>query len=321
MAYARPSIVVSKCLGFAHCRFNGLTIHSEAVDAMAPHVEFVPVCPEMEIGLGVPRDPVRILRRDGEDRLVQPETGRDVTDAMRGFADGFLAQQKHAEGFILKNRSPSCGITDVKIYTKTEKAPAVGRTAGFFGRAVLERFGERAVEDEGRITNFRIREHFLTKVFTLAAFREVAATGAMKELVGFQARNKLLLMSYSQTELKELGRIVANQAHHPWAQVTEDYRVHLLKALARPPRRTSAVNVAQHAFGYVSRDLSPAERGYFLDVLEKYRAGRQPLSVPVGLLGAWVTRFGVDYLADQSFFAPYPEALVEITDSGKGRDF
>ncbi len=321
MGYTRPSIVVSKCLGFAHCRFNGLTIHSDAVAAMVPHVDFVPVCPEMEIGLGVPRDPVRILRRGGGERLVQPETGRDVTDEMRKFADRFLTGQAHVEGVILKNRSPSCGITDVKIYTKTEKAPAVGRTAGFFGRAVLERFGELAVEDEGRITNFRIREHFLTKAFTLAAFRQVAAAGPMRELVAFQTRNKLLLMSYSQVELRALGRIVANQEHRPWEEVVQAYRDHLIRALARPPRRTSAVNVAQHAFGYVSRDLSPAERDYFLDVLEKYRLGRQPLSVPVGLLGAWVTRFGVEYLADQTFFAPYPEELVEITDSGKGRDF
>lgn len=318
---ATPQIVVSKCLGFDHCRYNGLTIRSDVVDGMVPHVEFVPVCPEMEVGLGVPRDPVRILRKDGVDRLVQPSTGRDVTEDMRRFSEEFLGSLQKVDGFILKNRSPSCGITDVKVYARAEKAPAVGRTAGLFGREVIERFRDLVVEDEGRMTNFRIREHVLTKVFALAAFRGVADTGEMRELVAFQARNKLLLMSYSQTALKALGRIVANAEHKSWDEVCGAYRAQLLTALVRPPRRTSAINVAQHAFGYVSKKLTAAEKQYFVDALARYREGKVPLSVAVGILGAWVVRFDVSYMAQQTFFSPYPEPLVEIVDSGKGRDF
>ncbi len=316
----RPHVVVSRCLGFDHCRYNGLTIRSDAVDAMVPHVDFIPVCPEVEVGLGIPRDPVRILRQDGVDRLVQPSTGRDVTDDMHRFSGSFLGSLEVVDGFILKNRSPSCGITDVKVYARAEKAPAIGRTAGMFGREVLGRFGDLPVEDEGRITNFRIREHFLTTVFASAALRRVEASGQMKELVGFQTRNKLLLMSYSQTALRTLGRIVANAERKPFPQVAAAYRAQLLKALGRPPRKTSAVNVAQHAFGYVSKHLTAAERQYFLNALSRYRDGRVPLSVPVGLLGAWVVRFDIEYLAQQTFFAPYPEQMVEIVDSGKGRD-
>jgi len=317
---ARPQIVVSKCLGFDHCRYNGLTIRSEAVDAMGPHVSFVPVCPEVEVGLGVPRDPVRIIRRNGVDRLVQPATGRDVTEDMHTFAQEFLGGIPKMDGFILKNRSPSCGMTDVKVYTQLEKAPAVGRTAGLFGREVMERFEDVALEDEGRLTNFQIREHFLTKVFVLAAFRRVQASGETKELVSFQARNKLLLMSYSQTGLKTLGQIAANPKHKNWEELCAAYRGQLVKALARPPRRPSAINTAQHAFGYVSKQLSKEERNYFLDTLDRYREGKAPLSVVTGILGAWVTRFDVNYLAQQTLFAPYPEELVEISDSGKGRD-
>ncbi len=318
---ARPRIVVSKCLGFDHCRYNGLTIRSEAVDAMVPHVDFTPVCPEVEVGLGVPRDPVRILRQEGVDRMLQPSTGRDVTEDMRRFAHTFLGGLEDVDGFILKNRSPSCGLSDVKVYARAEKAPAIGRTAGMFGREVRERYGDLAVEDEGRITNFRIREHFLTAVFALAALRKVEASGQMKELVRFQARNKLLLMSYSQTALKNLGRTVANAEHKTFSEVCATYRAQLVKALSRPPRRTSVVNVAQHAFGYVSKELTKAEKEYFSNALTRYREGRVPLSVPAGVLGAWVVRFNVDYLAQQTFFSPYPEPLVEIVDSGKGRDF
>ncbi|MFO8034071.1 MAG: DUF523 and DUF1722 domain-containing protein [Candidatus Bipolaricaulota bacterium] len=317
---ARPQIVVSKCLGFAHCRYNGLTIRSDAVDAMVPHVSFVPVCPEVEVGLGVPRDPVRIIRQDGVDRLVQPATGCDVTEDMHRFAETFLGGLAGVDGFVLKNRSPSCGISDVKVYSRTDKAPAIGRTAGLFGREVLGRFSELTVEDEGRLTNFRLREHFLTKVFALATFRQVVASGEMSELVGFQARNKLLLMSYSQASLKELGRIVANPRQRNWEELCTAYRAQLVNALARPPRRPSAINVAQHAFGYVSKQLTKGEKSYFLDTLGRYREGKAPLSVVTGVLGAWVTRFDVEYLAQQTFFAPYPEGLVEISDSGKGRE-
>jgi len=316
---ARPQIVVSKCLGFAHCRYNGLTISSDAVDAMLPHVSFVPVCPEVEVGLGVPRDPLRIVRQNAVDRLLQPNSGRDATEEMRAFAKSFLGALTAVDGFILKGRSPSCGITDAKVYPRPDKAPALGRAPGMFGREVLERFSELAVEDEGRLTNFRIREHFLTKAYALAAFRHVQASGEMKELVSFQARNKLLLMSYSQTGLKVLGQIVANPKHKSWDELCAAYRVELLSALARPPKRPAAINAAQHAFGYVSKQLTKGERSYFLDVLGRYREGKAPLSVVTGILGAWVTRFDVEYLAQQTFFSPYPEGLVEISDSGKGR--
>ena len=317
--FARPKIVVSRCLGFARCRYDGAIISSAEVKALAPFVDFTPVCPEMEIGLGVPRNPIRIVTGDGGERLVQPATGKDVTADMKGFAASFLGSVGSPEGFILKYRSPSCGVKEVKIYESAGSKTPVRRGAGFFGGAVLAGSADLPVEDEGRLLNFRIREHFLARVFTLAAFRDVRTSRSMKRLVKFQAENKFLLMAYNQKEMRIMGRIVANLEKRPVSDVIEDYHGHLKAALAAAPKYTSAINVLMHALGYFSDDLTGREKAFFLESLEEYRGAKVPLSVPVGIAKSYVVRFESDYLMQQSFFRPYPEELVRITDSGKGR--
>ncbi|MDY7041890.1 MAG: DUF523 domain-containing protein, partial [Chloroflexota bacterium] len=146
----RPRVIVSKCLGFAPCRYNGVTINDAFVQRLQPHVTFLPVCPEMEIGLGAPRDPVRIVLMEDQLRLMQPATGADLTDRMRAFADTFLDSLTGVDGFLLKTRSPSCGTKDVKVYPGDRKVGSVAKKAGFFGGAVVGRFSHLAVEDEGR---------------------------------------------------------------------------------------------------------------------------------------------------------------------------
>ncbi len=316
-ASVQPVVVVSKCLGFARCRYNGITIDDDFVSHLKPYVEYRPVCPEVEIGLGVPRDPIRIVRKKNLDRLMQPATGRDHTDRMRDFSEEFLRSCTGVDGFILKARSPSCGIKDVKIFASTDKGPATGKDAGFFGRAVLERFPHLPVENEGRIRNFRIREHFLTKLYTFARFRTLERT--MGSLVDFHSAHKLMLMSYHQAELRNCGRIVANQEKLPVREVFSQYMAHLHKAFAGVPRYTSNINVLMHALGYFKKELSAKEKKFFLTSLERYRAGKIPLSANLGIVRSWIVRFNVTYLDQQKFFEPYPEGLVEITDSGIGR--
>ncbi|MGD9403039.1 MAG: DUF523 and DUF1722 domain-containing protein [bacterium] len=318
--HVRPSIVVSKCIEFDSCRYNGAMIPSEVVGSLKDFVDFIPVCPEVEIGLGVPRDPIRIISEGGEERLWQPATQRDVTDDMKGFTRGFLEGLGPVDGFILKFRSPSCGMKEVKIYGGKGKAPASGKGAGFFGREVMAAFGDLAVEDEGRLRNFKIREHFLTKVFALARFRLVREARSMKSLVEYQAGNKLLLMAYNQNAMREMGRVVANPAKKRIDEVLRDYEALLLRALAKAPRRASAINVLMHALGYFSDELTGREKSFFLGSLEKYREMKIPLSVPVGIVNSWLARYDRPYLAEQTFFEPYPGDLVEVTDSGKGRD-
>jgi uncharacterized protein YbgA (DUF1722 family)/uncharacterized protein YbbK (DUF523 family) len=315
--FAVPIVVVSKCLGFEACRYNGAMISDDFVAKLRPHVQFVPVCPELEIELGVPRDPIRVVSQGDELRLIQPETGRDVTNAMNDFSNSFLSSLSGVDGFVLKSRSPSCGIKDVKIYPRAGTSGPVSKGAGFFGGAVVDIFPHLAVEDEGRLTNVRIREHFLTKLFTTARFRMLQSSVVMRDLVQFHSENKLLLMAYNQKELRLIGRIVANHDRKPLDEVLADYERHLYRAFARAPRCTSNINVLMHALGYFSEELSSDEKSFFLDLLEQYRAGKIPLSVNVNLVKSFIVRIGEPYLAQQTFFGPFPQELIDLSDSGK----
>ncbi len=315
-----PHIVFSRCLGFDTCRYNGQTIHDRTVASIVPYVDVTTVCPEVEIGLGVPRSPIRRVEEDESILLLQPETGRDVTEEMSSFTDRFLDGLRDVDGFVLKYRSPSCGLSQARIYNSRSPRAGHRKGAGAFGEQVVARFPDLPIEDEGRLQNFDIRQHFLTRLFALARFREVVRSGKMRDLVSYHASHKFLLMAYNQTAMRELGRIVANADRRPFPEVAAAYRTRLTEALATAPRRTSAVNVLLHGFGYVSDGLSTSEKAFFLETLERYRAKQVPLSVPASLIRSWILRFDVDYLLDQVYFEPFPQELVSVLDSGKGRD-
>lgn len=314
----RPRLVVSRCLELEACRYNAVSIRAPWVRRLEPFVDLAPVCPEVEIGLGVPRDPVRLVTLGGATRMVQPSTGRDLTEAMSAFADRFLDGAEPIDGFLLKSRSPSCGIKDTKIYSGSEQPMPSAKGPGLFAAAVLGRFADRAVEDEGRLTNFRLRHHFLVKLFLLARLRELEASGRFGDLVAFHARHKLLLMAYREAALRRLGRLVADGAARPLAELVAAYRALLAQALAQPARASAHVNVLMHAMGYFKRGLSPREKSHFLAVLEEYRAGRLPLLAPLTTLRSWIERFDEGYLAAQAYFEPYPPALLDLADSGDG---
>jgi len=319
MRHPKPRVVFSRCLGFAHCRYNGNIIQEPAVEHLKPFVEIETVCPEVEIDLGIPRDPIRLIGDPENPRLVQPTTGLNVTDKMRSFTSERLGALDALDGFILKSGSPSCGPREVKCYVNEKKGAASTKTRGMFGGAVVKRFPSCAIEDEGRLKNFDIRQHFLTRLFTRARFRGLQEAPSMKGLVAFHAQHKLLLMTYNQTKMRALGRVVANPEKQPLDVLLATYAKGLREALGKAPRRVSAINVLMHALGYVSDSLSSAEKAFFLDSLEQYRNGHVPLSVPTSLVRSWIIRFEVGYLADQVYFEPYPPDLLEVLDSGKGR--
>lgn len=308
----RPRVVVSKCLEFEHCRYNGNMIRSPTVAKLKDYVDFLPVCPEVEIGLGVPRKPVRIVLDNGENRLVQPATGRDVTEDMKAFCTDYLDSVGNVDGFILKFRSPSCGIKDVKVYPAAGRSEVAEKTSGFFGRAVLKKYPSLSIEDEGRLKNARIKEHFLTKLFTLASFRKVKSEGSIKDLIKFHTENKYLLMAYSQVELRKLGAIVANKENKPFKELISEYEMHLYSALSRPPKYTSSINVLMHALGHFSDQLSSREKALFFDWIQKYREGKTSFCPAINTIRSWIVRFEDEYLLNQTFFEPYPEGLLEV---------
>jgi uncharacterized protein YbgA (DUF1722 family)/uncharacterized protein YbbK (DUF523 family) len=319
----RPRVLASRCLGYAACRYDGSILRDEFLERLEPHVDLMLTCPEEEIGLGTPRAPIRLVSDGSAVRLVQPSTGRDVTEAMTSFAERLLSsaapQGIEIDGFVLKSRSPSCGIGDVKIHVERGNAPPRGKGPGLFARAVLERFPHAAIEEEGRLLNLRLREHFLTKLFALAEVRAMGPSPEAGTLVRFQSQHELLLLAYNQKQMRTCGRIVANRERLGPREIYGQYAEHFRLAFARPPRHASPVNVCTHAMGYFSEFLGASEKRHFLRLLDRYTAGKVPLSVPVGVLRSWIARFENEYLAGQSFFEPFPEELVDLFDSGKGR--
>jgi len=317
--FEKPVVVVSKCLGFAKCRYNGLTIPDSTVNSLKDYVSFLKVCPEVEIGLGVPRDPIRIVYHNEKKYLYQPATGKDITNKMESFTRKYLDSLDEVDGFILKYKSPSCGPKNVKVYKGFENKVSHFKDSGFFADQVLKKHSGLAIEDEGRLRNFTIRENFLIKLFTLADFRKVKKNNLINSLINFHTRNKYLFLAYNQTLMRKLGKIVANHKKHSIKKVLTNYESTLYELFKTKPKFSSWINVLQHAFGGISKNLSSSEKTFFLNTVEEYRDERIPLSVLIKLIYSWALRFKEDYLLNQTFINPFPRELIEVKDSGKGR--
>lgn len=311
--FSRPCLVASKCLEFDSCRYDGSMIKSSIVDRLKNYVEFHPVCPEVELGLPIPRDPIRLVENKKEIELLQPSTGMNLTKKMIDFADGFLRKLPLIDGFILKNKSPSCGIKAVRVYPPGGNSRPRTDGVGAFAREVFHRFYQLPVEDEGRLRNFLIRESFLTRIFTLAEYRDLLESDNFNDLIDFHTNNKLLLMAHNQALLREMGRIVAQGREKPFSELKMEYGRYLLKNLSEPASAPANVNVLQHSLGYFSKKLSHAEKKFFLDALKEYREGKMPLLLCQNLIKSWIIRFDDVYLRQQTFFDPYPPELLEIT--------
>ncbi len=320
-AFATPHVVLSACIDIAQCRYDGQRIADRFIDRLMPFVKVTPVCPEVAIGLGIPRPTVRLVDEAGQTRLVQPATGRDLTDEMRGFAGDFLGGLGGVDGFILKSGSPSCGTGQVKVYAGLEHAPGVRKEAGIFAREVLRRFNGLAVEDEGRLRNYPIRHHFLTRLFALADLRRLGRDPSMHAISDFQRRYKHLLMIYDEPAMRTLGRIAANAEALAPAEVYARYAAPFRQALVDIPGRDVHLNALMHMYGHFKTRLPKAERDAFLDMLVEFRHFHLPLHALLAVLRTWCARFEYAYLADQVYLEPYPHELVAMRDSGKGVDF
>ena len=310
--FPTPRVVVSRCIEYDAVRWNAQIIRNEQVAAMKKIMEFIPVCPEVEIGLGVPRATLRLVDAGKGVQLLQSETGMDYTGKMRSFASSFLDGLEHVDGFILMGRSPTSGLRGVKIYPRIGKVAAIRKGTGLFAEQVLNRFSHLAVEEEGRLKNSRIREHFLRKLYMLADFRRISNTDDISDLIRFHTQNKLMLKSYNQSELRKMGRIVANKEGKPIEPLLREYEMHLHQALKRAPRCGSYINVLASSMGYFKDKISEGERDFFLGFVEKYREAKVPLIVPFDILRSWIVRFNDEYLGAQTFFEPYPEELMDI---------
>lgn len=304
----KPKILVSKCLGFDACRWNGVVIEEQFIKKLSDFVEFITVCPEVEIGLGVPRDPIRIIKKNGEYFLIQYKTEKDITKVMENFSKKFLKkiEKENIDGVILKDRSPSCGIKDVKIFS--DKNVVIQKGSGFFAKDVVNTFTNIPVESEGRLNNLYLKENFLTKVFLISRFRNLKKE--MKELVKFHSQNKYLFLSYNQKMLRELGTIVANLKKEDVEKVFKSYGETLLSGLKKNYRKNSCYNTLLHIFGYFKDSLKKEEKNFILKNIEDFKNDKVGLLTTLILLKSYVIRFDIDYLKEQTIFKPFPEELI-----------
>lgn len=304
----KPKILVSKCLGFDACRWNGVVIEEQFIKKLSEFVEFVTVCPEVEIGLGVPRDPIRIVKKDGKNLLIQHKTEKDITKVMESFSQKFLKsiEKENIDGVILKDRSPSCGIKDVKIFS--EKNVVIQKGSGFFAKEVVNTFTNIPVESEGRLNNIYLKENFLTKIFIISRFRNLKKE--MKELVKFHSQNKYLFLSYNQKMLRELGKIVANHNRDEVKNIFKNYSETLFAGLKNNYRKNSYYNTLLHIWGYFKDFLNKEEKKFILKNIEDFKNDRIGLLTTLILLKSYVIRFDIDYLKEQTIFKPFPEELI-----------
>jgi len=311
--FARPAVVVSKCLCGGRCRWDGDTLTYPFVHALKEHARIIPVCPEMEIGLGVPRDRIILARHGRGVDLYQPATGRRLGQDMNRFAHRSLTSQKGVDGFILKHKSPSCGLRRVKLYESANPdARFVRRGTGLFAAQVLRQCPHTAIGDEDRLGDPRIREHWLTRLFTLAAWRGVRKRGHTASLVRFHAYHQLLLTGYNRSVAREMAGLAHTSGHTSGhCAAIEQYEQLLFRILQKPARRSSLVKPFEGALEYYSPYIRPNERQRFLRQLKQCRDGDLPLHQVRKTVQIWAVRYDKMFIRQHSIFRPYPGPLAE----------
>jgi uncharacterized protein YbbK (DUF523 family)/uncharacterized protein YbgA (DUF1722 family) len=316
----KPRVVISKCIEFASCRHNGQIIRSDLVRIMRPFVAFMPVCPEVEVGLGVPRKICRFVTENDRLRLVQRGSGADLSGKMQEFADWFLDGLPAVDGFLLKNRSPSCALWDARVYESQEPGQAVRHAPGAFGGAVIDRFADRALEDDGRLRNFRLREVWLTKLFMLARWRQLNLLGSKDRLARFHSENRLLLRARGGMYSQALDTLIKRRADVSTEYLFSKYEKYLRQALDVYPTKSGSMGVFMELLSTFKNDLDRDEMVFCLNLMQDYIDGKAPLGAVKKVFQSHALRLKRREILTQSFFAPYPAELRLISDSGKGRD-
>lgn len=310
---SRPVRVgISSCLLGNEVRYDGGHKRDRFLtDTLGQFFEWVPVCPEVELGLGTPRETLRLVGDPGGPRLIFAKTGEDQTDAMQTWAGVRLEQLARLDlcGYILKSDSPSCGMERVRLYGPSGIPGKNG--VGIFARALMARFPLLPVEEEGRLHDLALRENFVERVFCYRRWRDlVAGRLTPGRLVAFHAAHKLLLLAHSPKHVAELGRLVAAAKHLPPAELEARYGALFMTALRVRATAKKQVNVLHHILGYLKRDLDGRDKTELLALISDYHRGLVPLVVPLTLLKHHLARIRVPYLADQIYLSPHPKELM-----------
>jgi uncharacterized protein YbgA (DUF1722 family)/uncharacterized protein YbbK (DUF523 family) len=302
---------ISACLLGKPVRFDGgHKLDHFLTETLGQYVEYVPVCPEVDCGMPVPREAMHLEGDPEAPRLVTVRTKIDKTRQMVEWAERRVAEleKENLMGFIFKTNSPSSGMERIKVYN--EKNTVVRKGIGIFARMFMEHFPLLPVEDEGRLHDPALRENFIERVFALARWREFRHRNeGLKGLVEFHTKHKLLILSHSQKHYQEMGRLVAGAKKTPLQKIYGEYQKQFMEALKLRTTPRKNANVLMHMAGYFKNQLSSAEKEEMLEVIELYREKKIPLIAPLTLVNHYVRKYSQPYLRDQYYLNPHPIEL------------
>jgi uncharacterized protein YbgA (DUF1722 family)/uncharacterized protein YbbK (DUF523 family) len=302
---------VSKCLLGEPVRYDGgHKLDRFLKDTLGQYVEYVPVCPEVECGLGIPRESMRLEGAPATPRLMTTRTKRDLTDRMLAWSRQRIKELESENlcGFIFKSNSPSSGMERVKVFDEQGMSRKIG--VGLFAGAFMKHFPLLPVEEEGRLHDPALRENFIEQIFVLKRWREMLEQGRkLSRLVEFHSRHKLLIMSHSVKHTNWLGKLVARANEISSEELFNEYEKMLMEALRLRATIKKNTNVAQHLMGYFKKLLTPDEKLELLEIIDRYYKGHLPLIVPLTLLKHYVRKYDQPYLKQQCYLDPHPIEL------------
>lgn len=303
---------ISSCLVGNKVRYDGQHKYdSWLVEQLGQYVEYVPVCPEVECGLPVPREAMRLVGNAENPRLLTIHTGKDITPQMMSFSERKIKElaTENLCGFVFKAKSPSSGMERVKVYP--EKGGASAKTGvGIFAREFIKTFPLLPVEEEGRLHDPVLRENFIERIFIMQRWQVLLSDKPKaKDLIDFHMRHKLLLMAHSPAHYKTMGKLVADIKKYPLQDFLHEYLSQLMEATRKHATRAKHQNVMLHVLGYFRKELSSNEKSELLDLITKYKEGHYPLIVPITLLNHYVRKYHQPYLLEQIYLNPAPMEL------------
>lgn len=305
---------ISRCLLGDAVRFDsGHKRDRFLTDVLSRYVEWISVCPEVEAGLGVPREPIRLVHRGGPPAVMTVRTQVDLTATMQRFSDRRVRELAALNlcGYVFKKDSPSCGMERVRVYHDSSSRMPSRNGIGVFARAFMAHFPQTPVEEEGRLNDAAIRTNFLERIVCYQRWQDFLSTRiTCQELIRFHTRHKLLLLSYSREHYQQLGRLIADARAYSIADLVEVYGRGLMQALRRRATIRKHADVLHHIVGYFRRILDQDGKKELLEVIDDYRHGLVPLTAPLTLINHYVRRYKVEYLQEQVYLNRHPLELM-----------
>jgi len=302
---------ISACLLGENVRYDGgYKLDRFLTDTLGQYVEYVPVCPEVECGLSVPRESMHLAGDPDSPRLVTIRTKQDMTDRMIQWARKRISELEKEDlcGFIFKSDSPSSGMERIKVYN--EKGMPVKKGVGIFAGIFMDHFTLLPVEEEGRLHDPKLRDNFIERIFALKRWREALERKESRgNVVDFHTRHKLLILSHSPKYYQTMGKLVAKAKDLPLKELYQKYQTLLMESLYLKTSPKKNANVLQHMMGYFREQLSADEKKELLEVIEVYRKGYIPLIVPITLINHYVRKYAQLYLKQQVYLNSHPLEL------------